>query len=383
MGKIQILESGITILCKGSQFVPKGKINPKTLSYVPPKNNISANIDEFMYTTTTAQNKISTAPRKMIVQDRFDIRQYFLMKKMDLKISAKEFTELFAFEGEEYRLKAFELLIKKMNIPKELAPKCLYSDAINVPMMYDYGSNAIIVNSCLNVDKAMYLSLLRHELQHYGQNMQMFMHETKGVELAELFAKAKAKQSCINVDNCVKNADIEQLKSIMNEKELKEFIYLKDLIKNNKTIEYEKYMEKLEKAIYDNQKSEYNIFRQKVIEKFGILKKDTREGKRAEKMFNETIQENGYWQTDGQIHYGKYFMDCRENEALAAQEAMIQNISRTSNIKRCYLMDLKQARDALEQNNENLKLKQNLDETVQELRDKRLTVEEIIAYLYD
>jgi len=376
MGKIQGIKTGFLMLWK----TPKGKINPTTLRYVPNKN-ISPCADEFIH---TIQKEFSTLPREVSKQEVFNFRQYMLMKKTSLKITKEEFRTLLSYDGEEYKLKAYELLTKKMNIPHELMPQFIYSNAIDVPMFYDFRMNYIAVNPSLNVDKGSFLAYLRHELQHFSQNMQMFRHETKGAELAKIFSKMNADITCKNIDHYARNVDIEQLKQILNEEDLKQISFFKDLLKNNQIKEYDYYLQLLEKKFNEYHLSEYTDFRKKIIDAMGILKKDTKEGKRAEKMFNETVSEQGYWQADGQVHLGKYLGDCRECEAFAAQDSIMINISEADNTKRCYMRDLKQTQEFLEQNaDKNVKLVTDLAESINEMQDKGLKMKDLISYLYD
>lgn len=199
----------------------------------------------------TAQKEFSTLPREVSEQELFNFKQYMLMKKMDLKITEEEFMTLFSYEGEEYILKAFELLTKKMNIQQELMPQIIYNYATGVPMSYEYYMNCIVVNPAVKFSKANLLELLRHELQHFSQNMQMLRHETKGSELVKIFSKMQAEKTCKGIDHYAKNVDIEQLKLILNEEDLNQVSFLKDLLKNNQIKEYDYFMQSLEKHIQD------------------------------------------------------------------------------------------------------------------------------------
>ena len=211
----------------------------------------------------------------------------------------------------------------------------------------------------------------------------MFRHETKGIELVELLSKQNAKINCKNMDHYARNVDIAQLKQMLNEEDLKQISYLKDLLRNNKTNEYDYYMQLLEKQLTDYHMSAYTDFRNKIIKNLGVLKKDTKEGKRAEKMFNETAAEQSYWEQDGQIHYGKYFSDCRENEALAAQDSMMMNILRADNQKKCYIKEMRTQSAERKAAEPDSKLVKDVEETKQERKDKGISFKEFLSYLYD
>lgn len=365
MAKISKPQTGLSFFWRRYKFLNNGKINPETLRY--------------------ASKKKISASGALQSEDIWNFRHYFQAREMNLKITAAEFTRLFAYEGEEYKTKAFELLTNKMNIPKELVPKIVNEELTqDTAMFYDWIENCININKNLCFDKVSFLVHLRHELQHFTQNMQLFRHETKGEEIIKIYSKLKTKTQCWAIDKYVRQFDLEQLKSFLNEQEIAEIAVLKELIKNNKTAEYENQMQIIEKNLYDIYLSQYTDFRKMVIEKMGILRKDTSEGKRAEKIFNETSAEHSYWEQNGQVHWGKYCLDCRESEALAAQSSILLNINEAYNAKNCYLKIIKQEIESLPQNvDKTSKIWQDLEETKPTVKTRFTDWKAAFSYLFD
>ena len=326
-------------------------------------------------------------PKKKISEQlMWNFRQYMLCRKMNLNITTEEFNKLFALEGEEFKADAFKLLAEKMKIPQELTPGFVYSNEKNCPMFYNLVTNTIAVNPNVNMDKKTFLTLLRHELQHYSQNINMLRHETKGTELIEAYSKMSARQGCSTIDNCVRNIDLEQLKQCMSESNLAEFNRLKDLLKNSPA-EYEQYLKNTEKELYNTNIEQYTNFRKTIVEKYGGLKENSQEGKRAEKMFNETVAETGYWKENGDVHYGQYFLqDCRENEAIAAQDSMVVNISSAYDKNPlCYIKNLREAQDKVINGEINVDtcVQKDLEETIYNMNEWNLSMKQIMSYLFD
>ena len=368
--------SSFEIIYRGAlkaPIFPKGKIKPNSLKYIKPSNEA----DVFVHKT---EEQFSTAPKKVEKMDLYNIRAYFLQKKMDLKISPDEFKTLFSYDGEEYKVKAFELLTKKMNVSKELMPNFIYGDIKNVPMCYDYASNYIAVNPNFKGSKQEFLALLRHELQHYEQNLAMFRHETLSDEYINKFANMSAKMNCQNIKNLVKNGNLEELKKVESAEYYAEIAQLRNLSETNPK-EFDQYMEELFSIQLKAQLDAYNNFRQIAIAQKGLLTKDSFEGKRAAKMMKETLDEKSYWKENGEVNVAKYSMDCREIEAISAQDSMLCNIASASGKKVCVMKSLREASKAASENlSKNQKA--DLDKAGQEHGDA-FSYKDFLSYIFD
>ena len=384
MGRMQVLRTSFSGIWKGvkskfrtqktAEVVTENAIftKPKELSHDLPK-------DEFIKTTIKP-------PREITKTDKINFRQYLLSKKVDLKITPEEIKTLFAYEGEEFRNKSFEFLCKKLNIPEYYKPALISNSSVNTPMSYDFILNAIQINPNFAEqlsDKALFLSGLRHEFQHYLQNIAMFRHETKGEELISIYSRIASKNVHKNIDHYARNCSIAQIVQIFDEQGTKDIMYMKELLKNNKIEEYQAYLYKTEEDMYKHFNSIYTDLRKTIIDKMGVIKKDSIEGKRAEKMIKDTASDCNYWTEDGNIKLVYYITDIREVEALTAQDMMSLRINAAINgdSKYCYIQKMKETQ-------ENMQKQADLNPELKELmnNDKPIKAEDfkkMLTYLYD
>lgn len=383
MGTFQVIKTGISTVWKGV----KGRcLRTKTPELFAESRNITAPkelpLDEFVRTTPKP-------PRPITVADKYNFRQYLLGKKLDLNVTSQEIRELFAHEGEEFKVKSFEFLCKKMKVPQDLKPDFAYGTEFQTPMYYDFVMNTIKVNPNFAeqlADKTTFLAALRHEMQHYAQNMAMFRHETEGERLINLYAKLSAKSVHTNVDKYVKNLDMEQLKQIFDEEGMKDITILKDLLKNNKMKEYEKYLTEIEEKMYQSYVPLFTDFRKNIIDQMGIIKKETVEGKRAARMIDETASELTYWKKDGSVDVNMYFDDIRENEALTAQDMMTLRLNaiKSGDDRYCYIKILREAQENMEKNID--KMAPSLQELVKKSQETKVDdeiVKQRLAYIFN
>lgn len=383
MGQLQVIKTGFSTVWKGV----KGKcLRTKTPELFAESKNITAlkelPLDEFVHTTPNP-------PRPINIADKYNFRQYLLGKKLDLKCTPQEIKELFAHEGEEFKIKSLEFLCKKMKVPQGLKPGFVYATEEQTPMSYDFVLNTIKVNPNFAeqlADKSVFLATLRHEMQHYAQNMAMFRHETEGERLINLYAKLSAKSVHTNVDKYVKNLDMEQLKQIFDEEGMKDITILKDLLKNNKMEEYEKYLTEIEERMYQEYVPLFTGFRKNIIDQMGIIKKETVEGKRAARMIDKTASESTYWKKDGSIDASEYFDDIREVEALTAQDMMTLRLNaiKTGDDRYCYIKILREAKENIEKNID--KMDPSLQELVKKNKETKIDdeiVKQKIAYIFN
>ena len=343
MGKIQLLENGISFLYKGSwKGISKGvKVKPETFRYVP-KTDMSLNndfpADVFVRTTNPIKPLkpvgLTKAEEKEIAKI-IKIREKEMMKKLDLDISSKELRTLFSYEGEEYQQKALELLAEKMKMPLELRPQLVTAPNLNESFLMAYTpiDNCILLGTKNNLDKAWFLEFLRHELEHWRQLMNGFRLPEKGEKLVEFCIKEDVAIRCKAIEDVVKNKDIEFIKASYPEEAVNEFIAIKDMLKNNNISGYEQTMKNFEKFFLELALNKYKSFREAVIAKMGLLKADSKEAVRAKRMLNETFS-NHYYKPNGEVDWGLYLCDCRENESLLAQSALRKRIKKVTDMQK-------------------------------------------------
>lgn len=370
MGKIQFIQQGFNAIRKSA----KNKIDPQGLRCAV-DSKMPAPVDEFVSTTTK---------KKVSQTDIFNFRQYLLGKEVDIKITPEEIKTLFACKtDEEFGVSAFEFLTKKMQISDRLKPQYMCAEVNpNAKMIYDLTQNTIFVNSNAQfVDRTEFLSVLRHEFQHYKQNICMLRHPEIGKKAVDLYAKLLSNAQIKNIDNQIRNCSIEELKSFgCSEEALQEFSMAKDLLSKNQIAEYEKYIQKLTKEIESKNLESIGSFRASVVDELGLLKESSREAGRAKKYFDATARENGYFQKDGGIDYGKYYFDIRENEALAAQDMIRLRIRENHS---CYPKALNETKKLMSQISEEDKVINDIKKHVEEQNAKGVTFKDIISYLFD
>lgn len=378
MGKIQAIEKSLLFW-----KTPKSNVNLNQLRYAPADSMHGA--DKFIKNEFC---KVTENHRQITYDDILNFKAYMLAKKVDTKVSPEEIKKLFSYEGEEFKLKSFGLLTEKLNIPKQLTPQFIYSNmGINSPMAYDMASNIILVNPNMQfASKSQFLSLLRHEFQHFLQNMNVYRHETKGKEAVKLYAKLGADTECRNIHQRAMDLTLEEIKELgFNEEGIDVYRNLQFLLDNERYKEYEQVLNSIHKSIEEHNIGIFENFRKTIIDAMGELKADSKEGKRAEKFFKETFSGQGYNEADGGIDYGKYFSDVREVEAMAAGDMIALKTTPELKDKGCYIKMLKENAKKFEaQSNETTnKINQDIERTAKENKEQGITFKDMISYLFD
>ncbi len=357
-------------------------------------SNITPNIKQ---TTQKLLPKIAeSVPKKPTTTDLLMFRQYIFSKGLELKTTAEEIKQLFKLEGDEFFNASFEFLFKKLGVPEVLKPDIgVTSLPETAGMAYDFTQNRIFKNiNAPKVNKETTYSFIRHELQHFLQNLTILRHKEIGKKAVNIYAKMLAEAELQTFDNWSRTQSIKEIQHYGFPKEvIKTFVTLKNLIKNN---DEEGYTNKL-KEIYADLVEEYtaqlNDFRNLVIKEMGYIKENTREENRAKKFFNDFLKTNAkpgianYMEEDGKIHVGKYSYDVRENEAIIAQEVALRDLKKhLENKNTCYIEDQKKIIANLEtKKDENQKQLEEIKETVNEVvsQNKIKTAKELADYLFD
>lgn len=371
------LQTARNCLRKGTKIAKKAESLPQKATEIPG--------DVFVRETSA---ELPVASRKITRLEMVDFRDYLLAKRLDLKITPEEIKNLFAYEGAEFEQKAFEFLTSKMQIPKDLIPN-FYPRPEQFPipdgkMLYDFALNNILVNPAYKSwNKKEYLASLRHELQHFMQSMTIYRHEVLGEQMLQLNLDKTVTAYMNFVVANAKTYSQAELKSMGADNTwLKIYEELKTSIQNNDKEEYEKIMLKIKQIFTEELKPQFETLKQTIVDKMGLIKANSPEGIRAKKYFECTKKE--YLDQNNNIDYGKYFLDCREVEALVAGDALECNIESLGGKKRCFLEWIRTNRkQAEEQIASNDKIMSDLNRQRKEIKEQGISYKELFSYLYD
>ncbi|MCM1010242.1 MAG: hypothetical protein NC390_05135 [Fusobacterium sp.] len=252
--------------------------------------------------------------------DKNCFQGYVYSMKFKLGTTHEEIKALTKLQGEDFVNGAYELLAKKMGIPDEIKPSLIpQAQSTTAPMAYMFNYNAITRNQDLSsMSQAEIFSGLRHELQHFKQNMDVFRHETLGEKVVDIHVNG-----LVNTEK----ATVKHLLANMSLDEMVEQGIIQNQVVYDTMARYQKYFENNDMAALDKEiealvpefRQQVTAFRQKVVDSMGIIKSGTKEAQKAERYF-EDFQNIDYFECDGKIDYAKYFASGIEQEALLAGE---------------------------------------------------------------
>lgn len=310
---------------------------------VIPRTNAISNISQTAKETLPKITK--SVLKKASAIDVLLFRQYLFSKNFELQTAQEEIQSLFKLEGEEFFNASFEFLFKKLGVPECLKPGIVEAPLNEkIGMAYDYSQNYLIKNP--NAPEATKLETyfyIRHELQHMIQNFEMYRHKGLGEKIISFYVEKLAESQVQFIDNYAKNVSIEQMENLGYPPEaISYYKNLKFLLENNNEEEYLKVLEQGKAELIEDNTRNLQNFRSLIINEMGFLKEGSRAERRAEKFYNDTVN-NNYSNADGEIHSGKYSYDIRENEAFIAQEvAMLEALRHLSGENKCFIAYAKQ-----------------------------------------
>ena len=254
--------------------------------------------------------------------DRNAFSYYIYARKFPNGITAEDIKSISKFEGSEFMIQAYELLTKKLGLSPDIRPPFsgvpqIKGDALGA---YMPTTNMIVVDmqkiQNLKISKGNIFGFIRHELQHFLQNAAVLRHETIGEQAIE-----KMRTNYINAEkataiNAVKLVPMEQLEQIFanNPEALTLIRRVKDCLEKGTLEDLEPYYEKMGKEYTQNLINQ----RHKLIDKLGLIKKDSNQTKNIQWYFNE-FDKIGYYNSDGQVNLAKYLKSKIEQEAILSQ----------------------------------------------------------------
>jgi hypothetical protein len=173
-----------------------------------------------------------------------------------------------------------------------------------------------------------------------------------------------------------------------DENALNDFRSLKELLKQNKSEEYYQTLKNTRQFMFENiDLPNIQNLRQTVIDEIGIVRADSPDAKRVEKLIQETINEfsGGYFENGKKdINFGKYCMSIKENEAFSAQHAMTVNCAANEGKPYCYITYLKEiVEKELSNMTKKSKHAQDIKKEVDSIKERNITIKELIGYIFN
>lgn len=286
---------------------------PQTFNNTPSFKN-----KEYEYLKKMTQVIPNTKVSKGLTQlDRNYFQDYIYSAKFKLGTTVQEFQKLCKLEDGNFIYGAYELLTKKMGIPKEIRPELKYlKQSECFDMCYNPQHNIITIDPDIHFcEKSEIFNLLRHELQHFRQNMDIYRHEKLGEKAIDFHVKSLIEKQKIIYKDLLNNMTPEEMlqNGFIHESSYNIIAKCKEHLENNDMQAFDKEIEALA-PIYEQGLIN---FREKIINTMGIIKDGTEEAKRAEKYFND-FQKLNYVEPNGEVNMDKYFSTGIEREAIQA-----------------------------------------------------------------
>ena len=287
---------------------------------------------------------------------------YILARKFSFITEEKEIQELFQFQGKNFLAKAFEFLVTKLNIRSDLTPVLdLAPPKDPVQFAYLPQNNIILTpHNIENFNNIQIFTLLRHELQHYQQNMLMRRDDEIGEKLPTKYADKIIEIMQNNALENLVNSSFEELSEKNNlTPEQKEFYKICDYFIKKDDIEgFFAVFEPL-KEIYKN---EWIKVRNALLKEYGPL--TPKEKEKAQAYYDDFFNID-YYNEDGSINTAKHITTGIEYEANIAAEYTTHQLFN----KDCFFKTIKDTSLKFI-NSENKDVQKLLSETVEDVRQK-------------
>ncbi len=292
------------------------ELSPVRSSSLAFRGNFVQKISENM-ATKVANAKVF---KDCTVDDVNNLRAYIQLKPYSLGITPQEIAELSKFDGIDFIANSYNYLITKMKYPPEIVPQAMLVPNLNkgYSMGYSPAQNIMCIHSDLGVyegvSKQQLFALLRHEFQHYIQNVNIIRHKTLGHEALERYSEVYAagqKQLFINL---IESGDDGLVKQNLPAETMPFFENIKALYLNNDMEGFNKIFEDL-KSEY---KLSYSSFRDKVVAALGEIDENSSLTPKLQGYLDEFCNVN-YLKSDSSVDLNKYVNVSSEADAMNAQ----------------------------------------------------------------
>ena len=272
---------------------------------------------------TSVKNSIPTLSQTVL-------SQYFdALKLPRINLNSNELKKLFSIEDPGSFLEAsLDFLLKKLNISNKIAPTLIYADVnSNFLFGYDRCSNKIIVNTLYEFpSKKEMLVLLRHELQHFLQNIDLYQQEKIKKKhlhnITDIYFKEYTHQLQETLKKSPEKWDVNK-KHAKKLHTYKKYLDERNYSAFNKKLNSEK--EKIKKALKKFQKD--------IIKSLGITKAGVPKAKQNERIYQAYID----YKPNKEMSWGEYLTNQSEYDATLAEYFLDSELNNT-----CFFKFLKE-----------------------------------------
>lgn len=272
--------------------------------------------------------------------DKNCFHSYVYSLKYKSGITQEEINKIFNLDGMDFLNACYEFIVKKVNIPESLRPAVVIGELSKkeLSMAYEPGKEMITISpNIVYSTKSQIFGCLRHEFQHYMQNLSVYRHEKIGKEAVEFWAKDVLEKEKTFLEPLYKKTDDELMALGYNGDVFSEIKKMQDLYLNNR-IAYDKFYDDCARRNIEN----LTKLRERAIQEMGVVKDGTKEAKRAEIFFKEfkeqTNQSSSYYNPDGSLNMKKYLSTAIEQDAYSAGDRWQADAEGS-----CYFKTLKSA----------------------------------------
>lgn len=282
-------------------------------------------------------------------------KQYLIALSTTVVFSKAELDELDKCKYKEYPEKYIKMFCDKKNIPEELRPTTKFLDLEDCSGgSYDAFNNNLILNSEFCFSKQELFPLLRHEMRHYEQSLEVLRHETYGPQYIDFMAQMGCDMTLAEFINNIMNVPEEEWDTD-NEEELELVRGFKQTLETD----YEKGKEKLANYIKDLCASDLIERRNLIIKHFGEIKADSKKSNEIEKLYIGLVNGNNQI-VDGVVNWKLYFSSPAEYDAHCAEDMAVAQQE-----NKCFMRVLREKQEFLI-NSDSPNTKKALEEILEE-----------------
>lgn len=249
---------------------------------------------------------------------------YILTKDKDyhLGMTPVDVQNLMKYDGDDFILNSYLYLTDKLGFHEKIRPALMpaeFPPGADTFMQYIPANNIIQFNQdyVTKVDKIDIFTALRHELQHYKQNMEILRHEEYGEKAIDAYTKNFIQMQKTILENLYdSNKIMEFLKpGVLPDQKAAALIYAYKCFKDAKN-------DKALDMMFNQMGKEYQVellkFRDKVRSEYGVIKSDDSATPKIGRMYDE-FNNVGYFKQNHELDYNKYVAAFIEQDAILAQ----------------------------------------------------------------
>ena len=259
------------------------------------------------------------------------VRDWAIPVKYKVAMDAQSVKKLFEVDDTnqtDFMNASYDFFCKNLNIPEQIKPVMVKAGLPEeYPLGYDIFTNSIVQNAKytgMKLSKEDIFTMLRHEFQHFLQNMEIYRHETLGKDWLKTVQEMYGQRNREGIKNMLMTKQIDEWGCLPGSKIMDLLYEMRNRLRNNDIAGFDNLYE----CIKQGNNNSLQWLRNTIVETKGVIKKESKTTDLIKTYMDSIIYNLNFVNKGNSVDFNAYKENFIEKEAFATQLDSLEDMNK-------------------------------------------------------